>query len=241
MFGKSKGKRGEPVPVPHDGPPDSEHLSGQCPRCERLSSFELTGTSPLTFDGGHSVDRDGSHSRTYNERSSVLVCRHCRQGVAVLEEQFIGGVSVKERMVGGEVTWRGFHWWPLAGTSSHPSVPPSIASALNEAVVALSANCPRASVVMARRTLEAIADEKGAKDGTLAQRLKKLNEGGLLPETLADWAKEVRLIGNVGAHFDPIQDVSKADAQQLLKFISSLLEYLYVLPAQLASRRIENP
>jgi len=31
--------------------------------------------------------------------------------------------------------------------------------------------------------------------------------------TLSDWAKEVRSVGNAGAHFDPLDDVSLADAR----------------------------
>lgn len=241
MFGKSRGKHGELVPEPHDGPPDSERRSGLCPRCDRLSSFDLLGSLPLTFDGNYSVDTNGSQHPTYNEQATVLVCRHCRQGVCVLEEEFVGGASSKSGRGGGAITWRGFHWWPLSGAKTHPAVPPPISAALGEAVVALSANCPRASAVMARRTLEAVAFDKGETDGVLAVRLKRMAERGLLHESLADWSKEVRLIGNVGAHFDPIEDVSNQDARQLLKFITALLEYIYVLPAELAARRSQVP
>jgi hypothetical protein len=94
---------------------------------------------------------------------------------------------------------------------------------------------------MARRTLEAVADDNGEQTGVLAQRLKRMSERGLLHKTLSDWGSEVRLIGNVGAHFDPMQDVSKADAQQLVNFMGELLRYLYVLPAQLQARRQPKP
>jgi Domain of unknown function (DUF4145) len=57
---------------------------------------------------------------------------------------------------------------------------------------------------MARRTLEAIAAEKGEVKGVLAERLKNLAASGVLVPRLADWAKEVRLVGNAGVHFDPM-------------------------------------
>jgi hypothetical protein len=44
----------------------------------------------------------------------------------------------------------------------------------------------------------------------------------------------------VGAHFDPIETVSKEDAQQLLSFVRELLRFLYELPAELARRRAPN-
>jgi len=94
---------------------------------------------------------------------------------------------------------------------------------------------------MARRTLEAIAIDKGEPSGTLAQKLAQLSAKGLLHPTLADWAKEVRLIGNAGAHFDPFDDVSIDDARQLVEFIRELAKFLYVLPFELAERRQAPP
>jgi hypothetical protein len=71
----------------------------------------------------------------------------------------------------------------------------------------------------------------------LAVRLKNLAARGLLLPTLADWAKEVRLVGNIGAHFDPMDTVSKDDAEKLNTFVRELLRYLYELPAELARRK----
>lgn len=90
---------------------------------------------------------------------------------------------------------------------------------------------------MARRTLEAVAADKGEPKGTLAQRLDALTSKGILHPHLSDWAKEVRLIGNIGAHFDPIREVSVEDARQLFSFARELLRYLYELLAELARRR----
>lgn len=90
---------------------------------------------------------------------------------------------------------------------------------------------------MARRTLEAVTVDKGASGKTLFERLNNMAASGVLPPTLADWAKEVRLVGNTGAHFDPITTVSKEDSAQLISFVRELLKYLYELPAELARRR----
>ncbi|MDE3119292.1 MAG: DUF4145 domain-containing protein, partial [Nitrospirota bacterium] len=220
MFGrnKTKGKRGEPLPENYDGLPDSGRPAGLCPRCEKQSSFDYVQSLPLTFDGRYIIGHGEPNMPTYHERSTVLICRNCNQGVAVLEEQWTGEHRSIEGKGSGTISWKGFHWWPLAGASSHKAIPASISAAFNEAVLSLSANCPRAAAVMARRTLEAIAVDKGEVNGTLAQRLSNLSSTGQLHPTLADWAKEVRLIGNNGAHFDPINDVSLDDARQLVDF-----------------------
>lgn len=232
------------MPIEHSGAPDSTHPSGLCPRCRKQSSFDSLGSIPLTFDGGYMALPNGTHKPTFNERASVLVCRHCEQGMLVLEEEQVGG---KTRSDGGNrtgtISWLGFHWWPLAGSSVHQAVPSEIASALNEAVLCQSANCPRAAAVMARRTLEAIAADKGggkSKD-PLAKQLANMAASGLLQPALADWAKEVRAVGNSGAHYDPIDIVTSADAAQLIEFLQALIDYLYVLPYDLAQRRAARP
>lgn len=249
MFGfnfrkKAQGDRGEPMPVEHSGAPDSTNPSGLCPRCRKQSSFQSLGSIPLTFSEGYKVLPSGVHEPIFHERATVLVCRHCEQGISVLEEELTGGRSKRSgERHSGVISWQGFHWWPLAGSSAHSAVPSEIASALNEAVLCLSANCPRAAAVMARRTLEAIATDKGggkSKDA-LAKQLANMAASGLLQPTLADWAKEVRAIGNSGAHFDPIDTVSNADASQLIEFLQALIEYLYVLPYDLAQRRAARP
>ncbi|PKB64111.1 MAG: hypothetical protein BZY80_03825 [SAR202 cluster bacterium Io17-Chloro-G2] len=140
----------------------------------------------------------------------------------------------------GTVSYRGIHWWPLPSTNLSPDIPDEVALAFAEAVSALHAHYPRASAVMARRTLEAVTVEQGETTGVLATRLRKLAESNLLEPTLADWATEVRLVGNIGGHFDPISDVSTEDAQQLISFTRVLLRYLYELPAELGRRRTQN-
>ncbi len=235
---KHKGPRGEPMPEPNEGLPDTYRLSGMCPRCGKQSSFDIGGSFPITFDGGYSIHiADNKQQPTYNEQCSVLICRHCSQGTAVIEEQWIGETRAKDSKVGGNISWRGLHWWPLPNSSIHSAIPPEIASSFNEANRAVSANCPRAGAVMARRTLEAITVERGVSNGTLNQRLKDMEVSGKLHKSLADWANEVRLIGNDGAHFDPIKNVSISDANDIINFISELLNYIYILPSELSRRR----
>lgn len=181
-------------------------------------------------------ERDGSLSNPHVEQATVLICRHCRHGVVVIEEQHVGGVH-HSKSNGGVITWRGMHWWPLPDAGVSKDIPSEIASAFSEASRSLLGQCPRAAAVMARRTLEAVADQHSAAGPNLAARLEWLASHGKLHSTLADWAKEVRLVGNRGAHFDPIQDVSLEDARDLVAFVRELLKYLYELPADLARRR----
>ena len=232
---RSIGKIGEKLPEENEGLPDSSLPHGLCPRCRKQSSFEVTEPAPVTFDPDMQlVPRGGAGRPESVDQVCILYCRNCRQGIVVVEEQCLNGHSWREaKGMGGAISWRGFHWWPSPDAAVSGDVPSDISEVFQEAVRALHADCPRASAVMARRTLEAITVDKGETQGVLADRLRNLASRGVLLPTLADWAKEVRLVGNVGAHFDPINKVSKRDAEQLTAFVRELLKYLYELPAEL--------
>lgn len=90
---------------------------------------------------------------------------------------------------------------------------------------------------MLRRTIEAIVVYFGEEKGTLAQRLQKLSERNILQPSIADWAKEVRQVGNQGAHFDPAENVSMDDVKQLMSFVQELMKYLFILRAELERRK----
>jgi hypothetical protein len=236
---RRKGQRGEILPEENKELPDSYRPSGLCPRCSKQSSFEVVGSLPITIDyETHYIDHEGRRGHDPTDQVTSLICRHCNQGVVVIEERWVGDAPGREnRRGGGTITYRGIHWWPLPEAQLSSDIPTQIGEAFSEASTALMAQCPRAAVVMARRTLEAIAADKGEAKGPLAQRLDALSSKGVLHPNLSEWAIEVRLIGNTGAHFDPIQHVSMEDARQLFSFVRELLRYLYELPAELARRR----
>jgi len=245
MFGESdpkrKGPRNEVLPPENEGLPDSHRPSGLCPRCGKQSSFDIAGYLPVTFDyETFAVERDGSRAHDQLDRVASLLCRHCHQAVVVVEEEWVGDEPKTSRRTGGVISYRGIHWWPLPDAKLSPDIPIDIAGAFSEAITALMAHCPRASAVMARRTLEAITIDKGEAKGVLADRLSAMGTKGILQPTLSDWAKEVRLIGNVGAHFDPIKEITMEDAQQLVNFVRELLKYLYELPSELKKRRLSS-
>ncbi len=80
--------------------------------------------------------------------------------------------------------------------------------------------------------------ERGYKKGGLKGRIEKAVEGGNLPQDIADWANEVREIGNV-THTDaePEPLPSDKDATRSLLFANTLADYLFVLPARIKSGR----
>lgn len=242
-----QGKRGEPVAESNsDTPPDSHDPTGLCPRCGRVSNFAPLGSLPLTYGGGYSISGiDGRHEREVLDQVTSFVCSGCRQATAVVEEQWVGDHSARLGIRGGgTVTFRGIFWWPPpASTDLDDSIPLAQRDCYAEGMRALAAQAPRAAVAMLRRTVEALVIDRGSEaakkalETNLAKALKVMAGDHVLDANLAEWANEIRLVGNVGAHFDPIRDVDLAEAQELAKLTRQLLQYVYELPASIQRKR----
>ena len=147
---------------------------------------------------------------------------------------------VIERWVDGE--WSGVHWWPTPGSGSlDPSVPVAVASAYDEGMRALAIAAPRAAVVMFRGALAEIVGDKGSATaqakGTLYEQLKVMDTDGTLHPSLVDWAKEIRVLGNVGAHPSSLGTVTVADASDLGHLVAQMINVLYETPARIARTR----
>jgi hypothetical protein len=232
----NKEHREEYLLVENDGFPDSEKPYGLCPRCNKQSSFEIQSKIPATYGTGIIVGNRRAKRDTI-DRVTSLECRNCEQPIIVFEEQFIDEKSIRDGIKAGKITWKGFFWWPFTSLKLNENVPENVQEILSEAKTTYSTKCYRASAVMSRRTLEAITNEKGETSGNLYKRINSLLEKGILDKNLGDWATEIRLIGNNGAHFDPINDVEKEDANQIILFIEELIKYLYIMPAEIEKRR----
>ena len=230
---------------PDDEQPDSTFPYGPCPRCGRLSSFTPEDALPLTYDQALSyVDQSGRQVPDVKDRVAVLRCQGCREGVAVIEQRCTGGVPWREgsSRSGGLIQWQGLHWWPAPGMiDNDPDVPEAVRSAIAEGTRSLSVRAPRAAVVMFRGALAEIVSDRGSDQAkgrkALAAQLEQMSSDHVLEPTLAEWAKQVRVLGNAGAHPNELEPVSIADAQDLGALINSVVEYLYRVPARLTRSR----
>jgi hypothetical protein len=130
--------------------------------------------------------------------------------------------------------------WPLPGIQApHSSVPAPIGADWYEAHLCESIGAHRAAAAMARRAVQGVAIEQGAKGNTLNAQLKDLGAKATLHSMLIDWADHIRLLGNSGAHpgADGLETVSKEEANEVVRFLDELLRWLYELPAETAAAR----
>ena len=229
------------MPAPHsnpDTPPDSRDPAGTCPRCGRSSNFQLLGSLPVSWDTERYVSRVGGGAgmeRPEVARVSSLVCMGCKQGTAVVE--VIDSES-------GAIVWKGFHWWPPPSSADFDeAIPEGLRDRYTEAMRALSVKAPRGAAVLLRRVVEGIVKTSGSDEatrkvkGSLRDGLQQMADDGTLDKSLAEWAKEVRLTGNAGGHYDLDEDVSQDEAEDLAKLARQILHYVYALPAQLRRAR----
>jgi Domain of unknown function (DUF4145) len=206
-----------------DSLPTLQDLTGPCPRCGRTAAFAaLNPNMPIKQDG--------------SELANVLKCMGCNDSLVVIE-RVIQPSNPQEPFIR-----EGIHWWPVPGSADlDPAIPPEVSSAFSEGMRALSVRAPRAAVVMFRGMLAQIVADKGTPEAQakrdLYQQLDQMKQDGSLHPTLVEWAREIRVVGNAGAHPDPLSAVSEEEAADLGRLCRQMLSVIYELPAKITRSR----
>lgn len=130
--------------------------------------------------------------------------------------------------------------WPKPEPARIPDHLPSVverAFVQGEINFAL-AGCEDAAATMYRRALDtALKDAHPTVKGDLFKKIEALVEANVFPKSLGEWAHEVRIIGNDGAH--DIEGATSADVRAARDFVDAVLRYTYSLPGAIAERRGE--
>jgi hypothetical protein len=115
-----------------------------------------------------------------------------------------------------------------------PSIPVNIAGDYKEALRCRWIEAYKATVTMCRRAIQASCLEKKAD-----KQKKELAAKGVITQPLREFAHEVRLEGNDGAHpdTDGLENVTQKDADDIIEFTHEYLHHVYVMPAKLAARK----
>jgi Domain of unknown function (DUF4145) len=130
------------------------------------------------------------------------------------------------------------YWWPPPGTAQFdPDVPVAVSSCYDEGIKTLSVQAPRAAVVMFRAALAEIVAASGSATAqgkkTLFDQLAEMEREGTLHTSLVAWAKQIRVLGNVGAHPNSLGAVSQDEAEDLASLTRQLITVLYEVPARI--------
>ena len=116
--------------------------------------------------------------------------------------------------------------WPLPMRELSTDAPEGIRRDFDEAQRCMSVSSHLGASLIARRVLEAITVDLGAKGNTLAAKLKQLKESGAIDGRLAEWADALRVVGNDAAH-NVNTVVSREDAADALSFAEAMADYVY--------------
>ncbi|OGS17700.1 MAG: hypothetical protein A3J83_07710 [Elusimicrobia bacterium RIFOXYA2_FULL_40_6] len=107
-------------------------------------------------------------------------------------------------------------------------IPSSIRKTYNEANL-IMIKSPNAYAGLIGKTLEYICEDKNAIGGTLNEKLLDLSNKGIIPPTLSDMTRTIRIIRNLGLHAND-KDVGIEECRTIKKFIEIILEYVYIVP-----------
>ena len=119
-------------------------------------------------------------------------------------------------------------------------LPENVERAMREAYRGLDGRAPTSAVIMARKAVELALDHLGVPAGRLAERIDRARGMGLIAPALADWAHEIRLMGNEAAHSDMLDpDEDRAEAEEAISFTEMFLQYTITLPEEIRRRREE--
>lgn len=180
-----------------------------CPSCHKYTSLT---PAPIKYTHSRSeYTTQAFWNKSHQETWWIGVCNACTEPVLVLNR--------------GEKVFPS----PLP-TPTEKDIPESMRSDLNEAKICLSNNAYRAAAVMARRTIQVAAVEKGATGDKLVAQISELQRTGKITADLKEWADAVRWIGNDAAHPEGAQ-VTREDAEDVLHLAEQFLHVLYVAPA----------
>lgn len=158
-------------------------------------------------------------------------------------EQSYRGDDIQKRVLSA-VNWHAdrmspeCEWYPVMPIGKEfEEVPQHIADAASEAYACFSIRSYRAAILMARSVLEACAKDKGVTKGSLASKIDALADKGVIGPQIQAEAHEIRYLGNDMAHGDFVAPVSEDDADDVLGFLSTFLNYVYQMPAAIRRRQ----
>jgi hypothetical protein len=199
-----------------------------CPICGTATSF-----SPAHIEGkGILLERSGEDHTQYSkvniaaiipykygeESYAILVCQSCFEYFIIKRDKYS-----EDKISSFEVVY------PIKHKVAPIEIPEPIKGEFEEASLCFAVGAYRASVSMGEAALEALWREQKAKG------LLELKEKGIISDSLYHRANEVRLWANVAKHELIPNVVSKEDAEQLLTYLETLLNTVYVEPPRLDS------
>ncbi len=117
------------------------------------------------------------------------------------------------------------------------TVPQEVLDDFAEGVICLHNQCVRAATAMFRRALQSALLERGC--NPKQDLIEQINKAVFLTQEIKDWAHNIRIFGNWGAHpqNDNLKEADEAVANEAQAFLEEFFNYVYVMPDRVAKAR----
>jgi len=197
-----------------------------CPHCGAKVHIEKLWSAHHSFDGGDV------------EFYVIFRCKPCKKLLlktfVFKQNRYISKTNLK---LGG---WD--EKYPVALDTELSKIdleyiPEEVFADYKEALKCKSIGANRASCAMFRRALQSALVELGAnKDEDLIDQIDKLTN---LPADIKDWAHQIRIFGNWGAHpeKDKLKEVDTEEVAEAHDFISKFFVYMFIMPRKVKESR----
>jgi hypothetical protein len=196
-----------------------------CGHCGReLPMFVICNGVYNYSDKWHTGDLRGyiNYYNTYN----IFVCPVCHEATVIQKERDSEGEYEFPDVNGNiivDYAVRETTLYPAKQTFQY--APTEVVQSYETAARLLHAE-PLACAVFVGRTLEFLCKDRKASGRNLDQMLKDLASKGEIPQSILDMALSLKGFRNVAAHASSVE-VSKEDADLLLKICEVIIEYVY--------------
>lgn len=148
-------------------------------------------------------------------------CKNCEYPTLYTRE-FLG-------FTGKETNWGYlYQMYPPDKRELSYILPEIVNESYAEAVKCERVNAWIATVTMAGRSLEAVCKEYDPSSKTIFTGLEKMKNDGAISQEIFEWANELRVLRNIGAHASKVE-IKKEDATETLDFLQAILEIIYHL------------
>jgi len=195
---------------------------GFCPHCgnkspQKLIHIQSTNDTTWIIENGEEIDLTVVYF--------VASCETCNH---ILVYRAVEGLPDDKYFTSGNLVF------PESG-ELHSSVPKTVSNIYSEAL-RIKSLAPNAFAVQIRRALEALCEDRGAKNDTLQKMLNELASKGEIPSTLIEATDLLRLLGNIGAHAS-VDSVKPWQVRTLDEFFRAIVEYVYIAPSKIKEFR----
>lgn len=153
------------------------------------------------------------------EEYTIAVCAECKE-VSIF---FRSDLNILEPL-GREIEY--FYLWPIEKRFLDIEVPNEVGNSYNEAVEASKNRLNKSAAVMIGRAVEAVCKDYDPNIKTIYSGLEAMLKDGSLSQEMYNWATELRLLRNIGAHSTE-QEICGGDVENALDFLSALLTIIY--------------